>query len=88
MQKLSHKWRRFQAGCGSHSARKHLEQMELWDDQTMFDMPRGGHPPFPFPALPKKMKEIAAVLKEIRGINQKVRGFEGGFISEEGIKVS
>ena len=44
-------------------------------------------PKMPIPN-PKKMKEIKAVLKEIRGINRKLQGFEGGFISEDGLKVS
>jgi N-acetylated-alpha-linked acidic dipeptidase len=33
-------------------------------------------------------KEIKKVLEEIRGINKKLQGFESGFISEEGLKVS
>ncbi len=44
------------------------------------------HPRPHFPV--KKMKEIRAVLKEIRAINLKLKDFEAGFISEEGIKVS
>lgn len=36
----------------------------------------------------KNIKEIKKVLEEIRSVNKKKQGFEGGFISEEGIKVS
>lgn len=49
------------------------------------------HPPHhPPPHMPdgKKMREIKAVLKQIRAINKKVQGFEKGFISKEGITVS
>lgn len=43
-----------------------------------------------FPEFPpfKHIKEIKQVLEEIRAINKKLQAFEGGFISEEGIKVS
>jgi hypothetical protein len=44
-------------------------------------------PHIPLPSK-KKAEEIKAVLKEIRAINKKLQGFEGGFISEEGIMVS
>lgn len=45
----------------------------------------GGGPPH----LPKKKVEaIKKVLAELRAGNKKRQGFEGGFISEEGIKVS
>jgi N-acetylated-alpha-linked acidic dipeptidase len=44
------------------------------------------HPPQP-PHIPKKdRKAIAHVLRELRRINQVVRSFEYGFISDEGIK--
>lgn len=45
------------------------------------------HSPHPHPHLPKKkMHQIARILRELRAINQKVRSFEQGFISENGIK--
>jgi hypothetical protein len=42
----------------------------------------------PRPSELKHMKEIKRLLEEIRLINKKKQGFEGGFITEEGIKVS
>jgi hypothetical protein len=53
-------------------------------------LPHLPHPGTPHPRVPippKKKKEIQALVKEIRGINKKLQYFEGGFISEEGIKV-
>jgi hypothetical protein len=53
-------------------------------------LPHLPHPGTPHPRVPippKKKKEIQELVKEIRGINKKLQYFEGGFISEEGIKV-
>lgn len=48
-----------------------------------------GHGPHPGPPrLPKKkVAEIKKVLEDIRAGNKKRQAFEGGFISEKGIKV-
>jgi len=34
-----------------------------------------------------KMEELKKIMKEIRDINLKLKGFEAGFISEAGLKV-
>lgn len=71
-------------GCGSHDGEEAgLSGIELWSDSADTRSIKHGHeiPPM------KNMKKIKEVLKEIRAINKKKQGFEGGFISEEGIKV-
>ena len=53
--------------------------------------PKGPHLPASrdLPLLnPKVLPKLSKVMDEIRGINKKLQFFEGGFISEEGIKVS
>ena len=81
-------------------AQNGLSQIELWNDAEMSESEAPQWPEFPSPKLPKfpsgphmpnlpkhgKMGEIKKVLEEIRGINKKLQYFEGGFISEEGIK--
>ena len=53
--------------------------MQLWDQPSSSSA-------VPEPQL-KGMKEIKKILLAIRAINKKKQGFEGGFITEEGIKV-
>ena len=76
-QKVSRFFTRF-GGCHGQS-----DKMELWSDETHSTR---FHPSVPLPNL-GHVKEIKKVLEEIRVINKKKQGFEGGFISEEGIKV-
>lgn len=75
-QKIYRFFTRF-GGCHGHS-----DKMELLSDDN--HSPRSP-PSFPLPTL-GHVKEIKKVLEEIRVINKKKQGFEGGFISEEGIK--
>ena len=75
------------AKCGSKKGEEKLRQMELWRDPGVeSQLTDKKHHSKPSPPM-KKIKEIKKVLLEIRGINKKLKGFEGGFISEEGIKV-
>lgn len=49
--------------------------------------PHHPHPPPAPPSLPKKkIEEIKRLLAEVRAINSLLQSFEGGFISEEGIR--
>jgi len=76
------------ASCGSQKGQDRLRQMELWREPSVEEqLSVVKHHSRPSPPM-KNIKEIKKVLLEIRGINQKLKGFEGGFISEEGIKVS
>ncbi|KAK1922840.1 hypothetical protein DB88DRAFT_492893 [Papiliotrema laurentii] len=64
---------------GCHGAARN---MEVWsEDSEQFPSVR----PLHFPPV-KNHKAIEKLLKEIRVINKKKQGFEGGFISEDGIK--
>lgn len=62
-------------GCHGQTA----DSMQLWDQPS-------SSVAVPEPQL-KGMKEIKKILLAIRAINKKKQGFEGGFITEEGIKV-
>jgi len=68
------------ASTGGCHGQVSMGQMELWDQ----DSP--ARTTTQIPQL-KGMKEVRNILLEIRGINKKKQGFEGGFITEEGIKV-
>ena len=62
--------------------------MDLWQDPSVGEQMRDYHHHHSKPMPPlKHMKEIKKVLQQIRKINLKLKGFERGFISEEGIKV-
>lgn len=81
--------RAFSFGGSCHQPQ--IGQMELWenDNESLGLFPHLPHAPH-LPHLPdlKNIKEVKKVLEEIRVINKKRQGFESGFISEEGIKVS
>ena len=66
-----------------HGCHGGARNMEVWsEDSEQFPSVRPPH----FPPV-KNHKAIEKLLKEIRVINKKKQGFEGGFISEDGIKV-
>jgi N-acetylated-alpha-linked acidic dipeptidase len=76
-----------------HDIHHGLEEVHPAQPQLQGELPGLPHLPHPgtphprVPIPPKKKKEIQELVKEIRGINKKLQYFEGGFISEEGIKV-
>lgn len=96
--RLTHAWRHVAARCGSEKQRDTLSQMQLWTpssasmhEQAALALASHGHGhkhgshPHP-PSIPeKKLKQIKAVLEEIRSINKKLQHFEQGFISEKGL---
>lgn len=85
--RIKHAMWKVRAKCGSKKAQEILKQMDRWREPGTEELLKGGeHHSKPSPPL-KNIKEIRKVLVEIRGINHKLKGFEGGFISEEGIKV-
>ncbi|WWD17285.1 hypothetical protein CI109_101725 [Kwoniella shandongensis] len=78
-------------GGGASHETKPLAQMQQWEDQvdqsSLRDLPRVPELPH-LPRLPNPdhVKDIKAVLKEIRAINKKLQHFESGFLSEKGLK--
>ena len=79
---------RVRARCGSHKSLQSLQQMDLWQEPSMEEQVGEALDRKPHMPPIKNIKEIKKVLLQIREINMKLKGFEGGFISEEGIKVS
>ena len=84
-----HGWWKLRAGCGSEKGKERLKKMDLWQDPSVEEQMRdyNHHSKKPMPPM-KHVKEIKKVLLQIRKINMKLKGYEKGFISEEGIKVS
>ncbi|ORY34010.1 hypothetical protein BCR39DRAFT_518112 [Naematelia encephala] len=80
---IARKWWQLRSSFGSSKAQSRLATMDSW---IPVDNQGARFPHLPIPNIPKKIREIKAVLKEIREINKKLQGFEGGFISTEGIK--
>ena len=81
-------WYSLRYKCGSRSSGEKLKQMQLWREPSVAEQLSGMEvTESRLPRL-KGMRDIKKVLLEIRGINQKLKGFEGGFISEEGLKVN
>ncbi len=85
--RIQYRWWRLRATCRSLKGKDRLRQMALWNEPSLDEqyMAFKHHSKLSPPI--KHLKEIKKVLQEIREINVKLKGFEGGFISEEGIKV-